>query len=100
MFQIPERSGLPSAVLGARADRFGLPSRVRGTPGVGYRSHCAGREMLVESRTRKTEINRAIFASQGEIRGRTSNSPKFCQNIHELNLGELDVRPRISHIYN
>src|SRR5579872_4235666 len=39
--QSPERSGLPSAVLGGGAARSGLPSLVRGTPAVGYSSHCA-----------------------------------------------------------
>src|ERR1700680_3171754 len=33
--QIPERSGLPFDARGARAERLGLPSRVRGVPGVG-----------------------------------------------------------------
>src|SRR5262249_59626980 len=37
----PERSGLPSAVLGVGPLRFGLPSAVLGTPGVGYAGHCA-----------------------------------------------------------
>src|SRR6266849_4608181 len=37
----PERSGLPSAVRGAGAVRFGLPLAVRGMPGVGRFSHCA-----------------------------------------------------------
>jgi hypothetical protein len=32
---IPLRSGLPSAARGAGADMSGLPSGVRGTPGVG-----------------------------------------------------------------
>ena len=32
---IPERSVFPSAVRGAGAERFGLPSGVRGTSGVG-----------------------------------------------------------------
>src|SRR6188474_3824875 len=39
--QIPERSGLPSAVRGAGAERFGRPSGKRGIPGVGYLIHCA-----------------------------------------------------------
>src|SRR6185369_5116889 len=39
--QIPERSGLPSAVRGAGAFRFGFPSAVFGTPGVGCSGHCA-----------------------------------------------------------
>ena len=37
----PERSGVPSAVFGAGAERLGWPSGRRGTPGVGYRNHCA-----------------------------------------------------------
>src|ERR1700736_3113414 len=41
-FQRPERSGLPSGVLGAGAVRLGLPSAVRGIPGVLRCSHCAG----------------------------------------------------------
>ena len=32
---MPDKSGFPSAVRGAGADRLGLPSGVRGTPGVG-----------------------------------------------------------------
>src|SRR5215510_13592143 len=36
----PDISGWPSAVFGAGADRFGLPSGVRGIPAVGYLSHC------------------------------------------------------------
>src|SRR5689334_14858462 len=39
--QSPERSGLPSEALGAGAVRFGLPSGVRGMPGVGWSSHWA-----------------------------------------------------------
>src|ERR1051325_5664008 len=39
--QIPERSGLPSAIRGAGAVRLGLPSASLGIPAVGYFSHCA-----------------------------------------------------------
>jgi hypothetical protein len=39
--QMPDKSGLPSGVRGAGADRFGLPSGSRGIPGVGKLSHCA-----------------------------------------------------------
>src|SRR5205814_4189614 len=38
---IPAKSGLPSAVLGAGASRFGVPLVLRGAPAVGYFSHCA-----------------------------------------------------------
>src|SRR3954467_15844745 len=37
----PEKSGWPSAAFGAGAVRFGLPSAVLGTFGVGYFNHCA-----------------------------------------------------------
>src|SRR5687767_4890567 len=38
---VPERSGLPSAVLGVGAYQSGSPSAVRGTPGVGCVGHCS-----------------------------------------------------------
>src|SRR2546425_423582 len=41
LIQIPDKSGLPSAVLGVGASRIGSPLAVRGTPGVGYLGHCA-----------------------------------------------------------
>src|ERR1700693_325422 len=39
--QLPERSGLPSAVRGAGAVRVGLPSGVLGTPAGGWGRPCA-----------------------------------------------------------
>ena len=36
---MPERSGFPWAVRGARALKSGLPTAVLGTPGVGYFTH-------------------------------------------------------------
>src|SRR5215472_7891577 len=39
--QMPEKSGLPSAVRGAGADKLGFPSAALGTPAVGYFNHCA-----------------------------------------------------------
>jgi hypothetical protein len=38
---MPEKSGLPSGVLGVGADRMGLPSDVLGTFAVGYFNHWA-----------------------------------------------------------
>ena len=35
VIQTPEKSGLPSAIRGAGADIFTLPSAFRGTPAVG-----------------------------------------------------------------
>src|SRR5215468_5437987 len=52
MPQTPDKSGFPSEVRGAGAFRFGLPSGVRGMPGVGYLIHCAGAG--VETRPTKT----------------------------------------------
>src|SRR6185503_5450642 len=51
--QIPEKSGLPSGVLGVGASRFGDPLGNRGTPGVGYSSHWAARgdATIVETST-------------------------------------------------
>ena len=37
----PDKSGLPSGVRGVGAARFGLPSSLRGMPGVGCFNHCA-----------------------------------------------------------
>src|SRR5262245_36819646 len=42
--QMPDKSGFPSAVRGVGAFMSGLPSRVLGTPAVGYVTHCAYRE--------------------------------------------------------
>src|SRR5438128_233956 len=41
LLHTPERSGLPSAVRGAAAVRFGFPPAARGMPGVAWFSHCA-----------------------------------------------------------
>src|SRR5579872_1219671 len=38
---MPERSGFPSAVLGAGAERSALPSLSRGVPGILTLIHCA-----------------------------------------------------------
>jgi hypothetical protein len=43
----PEMSGLPSAVFGAGAVRFGLPSAVRGIPAVGYFNHWGADEAAI-----------------------------------------------------
>jgi hypothetical protein len=37
--QMPEKSGLPSVVLGVGADKFGFPSGALGTFDVGYFNH-------------------------------------------------------------
>jgi hypothetical protein len=54
--QRPDKSGLPSAVRGAGALRFGLPSAECGTPGVGYFNHWADEDALATRMTRMTKI--------------------------------------------
>src|SRR6267143_4569598 len=51
---IPERSGFPSAVLGAGAPRFGVPAGVLGIPAVGYFIHCAASGAQIAIATLKT----------------------------------------------
>src|SRR5690349_13430755 len=51
--QTPEKSGLPFAIRGAGAAMSTLPSGLRGTPAVGYFTHCAARGAAA------TEANRA-----------------------------------------
>ena len=38
---MPDKSGLPSPVLGVGADKFAVPSGSRGVPGVRMLNHCA-----------------------------------------------------------
>src|ERR1022692_680312 len=49
--QIPERSGLPSAVLGVGPFMSCFPSAVRGTPGVLKSGHCAKTPAGTDART-------------------------------------------------
>src|SRR6266404_9828254 len=48
---MPDRSGFPSPLRGTGADRFGLPSGVRGIPGVLKSSHCAARGVVNRNMT-------------------------------------------------
>src|SRR5579862_544274 len=60
--QMPERSGLPSAVRGAGAERFGLPSGRRGMPGALRSNHCAaaGDDAVNEARVARAAIAHAF----------------------------------------
>jgi hypothetical protein len=55
---MPDRSGLPSAVLGAGAPRLGAPAGVLGTPGDGYFTHCprAGEDVITSAASRAVNI--------------------------------------------
>jgi hypothetical protein len=99
--QIPEKSGLPSAVLEAGAAGLALPSAVRGTPAVGYFSHCAVRQdagsrqtAISLSRTRRlyqeekfSRLNRG--RPSRSVRGALGLTKKLQQNAIDL----LRVRP-------
>src|SRR6476619_3105268 len=67
--QVPERSGLPSAVRGVGAERSSLPSAVRGTPAVGYFSHWApkGTASGAEIATAKTATTLFIISPPGAL---------------------------------
>src|SRR5262249_35173632 len=58
-FQTPDRSGLPSNVRGAGAERSTAPLFVRGTFAVGYLTHCAPSGRAV---TRQIETTKAHAA--------------------------------------
>jgi hypothetical protein len=47
---MPDKSGVPSGILGAGPERFGVPSALRGIPGVGWFSHCAASGVLSTAR--------------------------------------------------
>ena len=56
-FHTPDRSGLPSGARGAGALRFGLPSAVRGMPGVLRSSHWASAGIVPTTRTSAARNN-------------------------------------------
>src|SRR5439155_11623496 len=71
---MPLRSGLPSGVRGPGADMSGVPSRVRGTPGVGYSSHCA--DITPETATTMTaaaEIRRHLVGMRLFLKNRSAH---------------------------
>src|SRR5690349_10509829 len=53
---MPDRSGLPDAVVGAGAFRFGLPSDPSGTPSIGRFFHCAP-GVAVSRRVAQSDMN-------------------------------------------
>src|SRR5581483_11768189 len=63
--QMPERSGFPSRVRGAGADRFIFPSGVCGMPAVGSLVHCAhagaDNSKKVDRNTARESIGRAYM---------------------------------------
>jgi hypothetical protein len=73
-------SGVPSVVLGAGAERFGLPSRERGIPGMGWR-HCitGGALMASAARVIKRAFKAFLLLSMG-----------FCANYYRAERFTVD----------
>src|SRR5262245_46799481 len=62
LVQMPEKSGLPSAVRGAGADMSTLPSTLRGAPGCGWLIHWAANGVEASAAASMTkEIERKIM---------------------------------------
>src|SRR5215467_8360667 len=59
-FQTPDRSGLPSSVRGAGAERSTAPLFVRGTFAVGYLTHCAPSVTAIASTSAAATIVRLM----------------------------------------
>ena len=60
----PVSSGRPSAVRGAGAERFGLPSAVRGIPGVASVSHCADANGVADANKTNVASGRFMLAAE------------------------------------
>src|SRR5690242_14162555 len=68
--QIPDKSGFPSRVRGAEAERFGLPSLVRGIPDVGTCTHWAAIGVAISTAVRRARFLMRLFLSLGpRVRG-------------------------------
>src|SRR5580704_15797127 len=73
---MPEKSGLPFAVLGAGAVRLGEPSALRGMPLVGTWSHCAARGAEMRSASHWIRMARILWKPNGvdKLRGESLKS--------------------------
>src|SRR5436190_13587995 len=67
--QIPDKSGLPPVVRGAGANRSTFRSGFRGTPAVGYFSHCAAPGAVVHVNPNATMIKAVEWPESRRIRG-------------------------------
>src|SRR5262249_3486968 len=73
---MPDRSGFPSAVRGVGAGRFGLPSRVRGTPGSRGFAHWADASEAVKRRIPAQPRTRNMVASSIHAKTETRSAPR------------------------
>src|SRR5438045_9740188 len=98
---MPERSALPSAVLGAAAARFGAPEAVFGTPVDGYFTHCA-RTGEGDIRSRATRNVRTIMRRKFYRRcpdvGRTCQGGWFDRRVWRDEHGVLLLGRNHDHI--
>src|SRR6476659_4226616 len=84
-FQMPEKTGLPSALRGAGAARSTAPVFVRGTPAVGYVTHCA-------SSGSTAAITTAATASARLMRAILSHEDTKSRRTHEAFLYKTQLR--------
>src|SRR5579859_6050234 len=88
---MPVRSGLPSAVLGAGAERSAFPSFVRGVPGIFTLIHCADAILHRAVRPAMTPVAEAARLIWGRLPqqlsfhlfARTSEYLSFLRCLHD-----------------
>src|SRR5262245_30368917 len=91
--QMPEKSGRPSAILGAGAERFGLPSGNRGMPAVGCLTHCALVAAVSDTRTAMvTSAGRRVMSVL--LRVRISRARRFAFDATDRQGSRLLTPPR------
>src|SRR5688572_24266203 len=95
----PDRSGFPSGPRGAGAVRFGLPSAVRGMPGVFRSSHWASTEIAPPrkmSAARKTLIEPSGSAPDVARWWRDGNTLFEVKSPRQLERNEIEERQELS----
>src|SRR6266852_9184132 len=96
----PDRSILPSGVRGAGAVRFGLPSGVRGMPGVGCFSHCAASgvasadKTIARARVFISYLLRTAFLSPS--RAKSLAPSRTTRTFRPHSLLEQDLHPKLN----
>src|SRR5262245_4984192 len=100
--QMPERSGLPSAVRGVGALRLTLPSVPRGTLGGGRLSHCAeteGEKTVAMAATTAKMNHRFMSASLRLLVSRSCVRVGSPSRARILSLGEFNL-PANQKVYS
>src|SRR6516162_8060570 len=96
-FQIPERSGFPSAVRGAGAGRFGFPSGFRGTPASRNAGHCANAGSASTAIITNAEIKLydLLISISGSVLRRGCERFYSNQSACILQIGRASCRERV-----